>query len=107
MRATAKGSNMHYRWLMGFLAVAVLAADAQAQKKLVVGVSQIGAESAWRTAESESVKKEAEKRGVELKFSDADGKQENQIKALRSFVAQKVDFILLAPKVESGWEPVL
>jgi simple sugar transport system substrate-binding protein len=75
--------------------------------KLVVGFSQIGAESAWRTAETESIRSEAEKRGVQLQFSDAQQKQENQIKALRSFLAQGVDAIILAPVVETGWEPVL
>lgn len=78
-----------------------------AEKKLVVGFSQIGAESAWRTAETESIRSEALKRGIELKFSDAQQKQENQIKALRAFAAQRVDAIILAPVVETGWEPVL
>ncbi len=76
-------------------------------KKLTVGFSQIGAESAWRTAETESIRSEAAKRGVDLKFSDAQQKQENQIKALRTFVANGVDAIILAPVVETGWEPVL
>jgi galactofuranose transport system substrate-binding protein len=74
---------------------------------LTVGFSQIGAESAWRAAETDSIRGEAEKRGINLKFSDAQQKQENQIKALRAFIAQKVDAIILAPVVESGWEPVL
>ncbi len=78
-----------------------------ADKKLTVGFAQVGAESAWRTAETESIKSEAAKRGVNLKFSDAQGKQENQIKAVRAFVAQGVDAIILAPVVETGWEPVL
>ena len=78
-----------------------------AGKKLVVGFSQIGAESSWRTAETNSIRSEAETRGVDLKFSDAQQKQENQIKALRTFVAQGVDAIILAPVVETGWEPVL
>src|SRR4051812_43040914 len=76
-------------------------------KQLTVGFAQVGAESAWRTAETESIKSEGEKRGVTLKFSDAQGKQENQIKAVRGFVAQGVDAIILAPVVETGWEPVL
>ncbi|MBN1412681.1 MAG: ABC transporter substrate-binding protein [Spirochaetales bacterium] len=76
-------------------------------KPLKIGFSQIGAESAWRTAETESMKATAEELGVDLKFSDAQGKQENQIKAIRSFIAQKVDGIILAPVVETGWEPVL
>jgi len=78
-----------------------------ASKRLVVGFSQIGAESAWRTAETESIVSEAKKRGADLKLSDAQQKQENQIKALRSFVAQRVDAIILAPVVETGWQPVL
>jgi simple sugar transport system substrate-binding protein len=78
-----------------------------AAKALTVGFSQIGAESAWRTAETQSIRSEAEKRGVSLKFSDAQQKQENQIKALKAFVAQGVDAIILAPVVETGWEPVL
>jgi ABC-type sugar transport system substrate-binding protein len=78
-----------------------------AAKKLTVGFAQVGAESAWRTAETDSIKAEAAKRGVTLKFSDAQGKQENQIKAVRSFIAQGVDAIILAPVVETGWEPVL
>jgi ABC-type sugar transport system substrate-binding protein len=74
---------------------------------IVVGFSQIGAESDWRAAETQSIKSEAEKRGVDLRFSDAQQKQENQIKAIRAFIAQKVDAIILAPVVETGWEPAL
>ncbi|UCD75122.1 MAG: ABC transporter substrate-binding protein [Phycisphaerales bacterium] len=74
---------------------------------IVVGFSQIGAESAWRTAETESIRSEADKRGLALQFHDAQQKQENQIKALRAFINQGVDAIILAPKVETGWEPVL
>jgi simple sugar transport system substrate-binding protein len=74
---------------------------------LTVGFAQVGAESAWRTAETESIKGEAAARGINLKFSDAQGKQENQIKAVRGFIAQGVQAIVLAPVVETGWEPVL
>ncbi|QGH36012.1 substrate-binding domain-containing protein [Gracilibacillus salitolerans] len=75
---------------------------------IVVGFSQIGAESGWRTAETESIKETLENDPqFELKFSDAQQKQENQIKALRNFIAQQVDIIALAPVVESGWETVL
>lgn len=76
-------------------------------KKLVVGFSQIGSESDWRKAETSSVKEEAQKRGITLKFDDAQQNQDGQVKAIRSFIAQKVDAILLAPKTEAGWEPVL
>ncbi|WP_218938730.1 ABC transporter substrate-binding protein [Oleiharenicola lentus] len=80
---------------------------AAAGKPLRVGFAQTGAESAWRTANTNSMKSEAEKRGIELKFADGQGKQENQIRAIRSFVAQRVDAIVLAPIVETGWDPVL
>lgn len=80
---------------------------ASGDRQVVVGFSQIGAESAWRTANTKSVKDEAEARGVRLVFSDAQQKQENQIKALRSFIAQGVDVIAFSPVVETGWEPVL
>jgi simple sugar transport system substrate-binding protein len=74
---------------------------------LTIGFSQIGAESSWRTAETESIKTTAEELGIDLKFSDAQQKQENQISAIRNFIAQGVDGIILAPRVETGWEVVL
>lgn len=73
---------------------------------LIVGYAQIGAESEWRTANTLSVKETAEQLGVELRFSDAQQKQENQIKAIRSFIAQKVDVIGVPPIVETGWREV-
>jgi len=94
--------------LFTVLALALLATGGFAQaKKLTVGFAQIGAESGWRDAETESVKSTAAAMGIDLKFVDAQQKQENPIKAIRSFIAQKVDGILLAPVVETGWEPVL
>src|SRR3954467_5496188 len=81
--------------------------SAFAQQKIVLGFSQIGAESEWRTANTEAIKKAAKDAGIELKFADAQQKQENQIKAIRSFIAQKVDVIAFSPVVESGWETVL
>ncbi len=83
------------------------AAPTATAKKLSVGFSQIGAESAWRTANTDSIKSEAAKRGVDLQFADAQGKQENQIQAIRSFISQQVDVIAFSPVVETGWEPVL
>ena len=80
---------------------------AASAKQLVVGFSQIGSESGWRAAETTLTKQEATKRGIDLKFADAQQKQENQIKAIRSFIAQGVDAILLAPVVETGWDAVL
>jgi ABC-type sugar transport system substrate-binding protein len=76
-------------------------------KAIVLGFSQIGAESEWRTANSVSVQSAAKDAGITLRFSDAQQKQENQIKALRSFIAQRVDVIAFSPVVETGWEGVL
>ncbi len=73
---------------------------------LVVGFAQIGAESEWRTGNTVSIKEAAEQFGVELMFSDAQQKQENQIKAIRVFIAQQVDVIGVSPVVETGWESV-
>jgi simple sugar transport system substrate-binding protein len=74
---------------------------------VTIGFSQIGSESDWRTAETESIKAAADSRGITLIFQDAHGKQENQINTIRAFISQKVDGIILAPLVETGWEPVL
>lgn len=75
-------------------------------EELVVGYSQIGAESEWRTGNTASIKEEAENLGVELIFSDGQQKQENQIKAIRTFIAQQVDVIGVSPVVETGWDSV-
>ena len=72
-----------------------------------VGFSQVGEESSWRTAETNSIRGEAQKRGIDLRFSDGRGRQENQIAALDGFIAQGVDAIVLAPVVETGWEQPL
>lgn len=73
---------------------------------LVVGFAQIGAESEWRTGNTASIQEAAESLGVELIFSDAQQKPENQIKAIRTFIAQQVDVIGVSPVVETGWESV-
>ncbi len=78
-----------------------------ASGKIVLGFSQIGAESEWRTANTKSIMEAATDAGITLKFSDAQQKQENQIKAIRSFIAQHVDVIAFSPVVETGWETVL
>jgi simple sugar transport system substrate-binding protein len=75
-------------------------------KDLIVGYVQLGAESEWRTANTQSVKEAAAQLGVELRFSDAQQKQENQISAIRALIAQKVDVIGVAPLVETGWNDV-
>ncbi|MCE6999191.1 ABC transporter substrate-binding protein [Saccharothrix sp. S26] len=75
--------------------------------KITMGFAQVGAESGWRTANTKSIQESAEKAGIELKFSDAQQKQENQIKAIRSYIQQKVDVIAFSPVVETGWDAVL
>ena len=70
---------------------------------LIIGYAQIGAESEWRAANTLSIKDTAEKLGVELRFLDAQQKQENQILAIRKFIIQKVDVIGISPIVETGW----
>ena len=73
-----------------------------------VGFSQLGAESGWRTANTESVKANlTEENGIELTFVDAQQKQENQIKALRDFIDQDVDVIAFSPVIETGWDEIL
>ena len=75
---------------------------------ITVGFSQVVAESDWRTANTESMKSTfTEANGYRLIFDDAQQKQENQLKAIRNFIQQEVDYIVLAPVTESGWDAVL
>lgn len=78
-----------------------------AKQTISVGFAQTGAESAWRTANTDSIKAEAAKRGIDLTFSSADGKEENQIRAIRTFIQKKVDFIAFSPIKKVGYEVVL
>ena len=74
----------------------------------MVGMSQVGAESDWRVTNSESMKAVfTEENGYRLLFDDARQKQENQIAAIRKFIQQQVDYIILMPISESGWDSVL
>ena len=92
-------------WILGLLVM--LGSGQLYAGPLVMGFSQVGAESEWRTANTRSIKESAKKDGVTLKFADAQQRQENQVKALRTFIAQKVDVIAFSPVVESGWDTVL
>ena len=74
---------------------------------IVMGFAQVGAESGWRTANTKSIQESAKAAGIDLKFSDAQQKQENQIKAIRSYIQQKVSVIAFSPVVETGWDTVL
>lgn len=78
------------------------------EDRIVVGVSQLGSESGWRTANTESVQQAfTQQNGYFLIFHNARQKQENQLKAIRSFISQRVDYIIFSPVVETGWETVL
>lgn len=81
--------------------------SASGTKTITLGFSQVGSESGWRSANTDSVKDAAKAAGINLKFSDAQQKQENQIQAIRDYIAQKVDVISFSPVVASGWDTVL
>lgn len=102
--------------LLGPVAVIVLAAATACgssesstadDETITLGFSQVGAESGWRTANTESIQQAAEDAGIDLQFSDAQQKQENQIQAIRSYIQQNVDVIAFSPVVETGWDAVL
>ncbi len=73
----------------------------------IIGFSQVGSESDWRIAFTESILAEAKERGIKILFSDAGNNQQNQITAVRSFISQRVDAIIIAPVIETGWDQVL
>ncbi|EWY40823.1 sugar ABC transporter substrate-binding protein [Skermanella stibiiresistens SB22] len=99
---------MKFKALLAATVVSTLASTLGAQAAdLTIGFSQIGSESGWRAAETSVSKAEAKKRDITFKIADAQQKQENQIKAIRSFIAQGVDAIFLAPVVATGWDQVL
>ena len=76
--------------------------------QLTIGFSQIGAESDWRLASSASMLQVfTSDNGYNLIFSDGQQKQENQIKAIREFIDQDVDYIILDPVTETGWDSSL
>ncbi|MBR5402093.1 MAG: ABC transporter substrate-binding protein [Treponema sp.] len=76
-------------------------------EKLILGFSQIGSESAWRTRNTQSIFESAEENDIQILFDDAQQKQENQLKAIRSFIVYQVDVIAFVPIVEDGWDNVL
>src|SRR5260221_5106222 len=107
MRARHAFPGLRHALAVALSTAAACGGPDRARSGATVGFSQIGAESAWRVAETESVRGEAEKRGVALKFADAQQKLESQIAALHSFLAQGVDAVILAPQRKDGFEPAL
>jgi ABC-type sugar transport system substrate-binding protein len=84
------------------------AAEASKEDLIVVGFSQVGAESEWRVANTESIKAALSiDNGYQLIYDDARQEQENQIRAIRTFIQQNVDYIVFSPKVETGWDSIL
>ena len=81
--------------------------DKETTEKLILGFSQIGNESAWRTRNTQSIFEAAEDAGIQIIFDDAQQKQSNQLKAIRSFIVYQVDVIAFVPIVEDGWDNVL
>jgi simple sugar transport system substrate-binding protein len=91
-----------------FLCISLSCAKKEVETKgIILGYSQIGAESAWRNCNTRSVQEAAAEAGIQLLFFNAEQKQENQIKAIRSFIAYQVDVIAFVPIVSDGWENVL
>ena len=81
--------------------------DVAKEEGLLIGFAQIGSESGWRVGHTKSVEAAADAAHVRLMMADANQKQENEIRALRSFIAYNVDAIVFVPIVEDGWENVL
>ena len=81
--------------------------EAAQSEKLILGFSQIGSESAWRTRNTQSIFEAAAENDIQILFDDAQQKQENQLEAIRSFIVYQVDVIAFVPIVEDGWDNVL
>ena len=93
-------------WVVSFMAAALLTVATTASAE-TVGFSQVGAESDWRTAFTDDMKMEAKARGIDLHFDDGQGSVDRQFAAVRRFIAERVDAIVIAPVVVNGWTPVL
>jgi simple sugar transport system substrate-binding protein len=83
------------------------AVDPAVLKDAVIGFAQVGSESGWRAANTENIKTTAEKYGVDLQFTSAEGDQAKQISSIKTFITQGVDLIAFSPVVETGWDAVL
>ena len=75
--------------------------------EVILGFAQLGSESGWRVGNTRDIEQAAERANVQLIMKNADQRQENQINAIRSFIAQQVDVIAFAPIVEENWDNVL
>lgn len=98
---------MFRKHLLGGVAFAAAALFASVAGAQTIGFSQVGSEGDWRPAFSANMQESAKDYGVDLKFANAQGKQEEQLRAVRAFIAQGVDAIIVAPVVVTGWDQVL
>jgi simple sugar transport system substrate-binding protein len=97
---------------LAFLGLAALSAGTlvgcgRGDSPIILGFSQSGSSTAWREANSQSIRSAATDAGIQLRFADAQQSQDAQIKTLRAFIAEEVDVIAFSPVVESGWDGVL
>ena len=111
-RALAGGRLLAMAAVLAALALLSGCASPQPQEQpkksaVILGFSQLGSESGWRIGNSQDIISAADRAGVQLLFKNAEQKQENQIKAIRSFIAYQVDVIAFSPIVEDGWTNVL
>jgi len=97
----------NFKWIGGAVLGAAMAFTGVSATAATFGFSQVGSEGDWRPAFSKDMRDEAKKRGIDLKFANAQGKQEDQLRAVRAFIAQQVDAIIIAPVVVTGWDQVL
>ena len=75
---------------------------------ITVGFAQVGHESDWRTASTNSVQAALSKEnGIDLQFVDCDNDSAAQLEAVRNFIEQDVDYIVIDPIVSTGWDTVL
>lgn len=95
------------KWLTLALALSVFLGCTASASALTLGFSQIGQESDWRTANTDDILSAVDAEGWNMVYDDAQQKQENQVKALRNFISQGVDYILFTGVVSSGWDEVL
>ena len=73
-----------------------------------VGFAQVGHESDWRAASTNSAQEVfSEENGYDLSFVDADNDSAVQLEAIRNFIQQGMDYIIVDPIVETGWDAVL
>ena len=89
-------------------ALAAMALSVSADDLIKVGFAQVGHESDWRTASTKSCQDVfSEANGYDLSFVDCDNDEAAQKEAVRSFIEQDVDYIIIDPIIATGWDTVL